>query len=121
MTQGCCRRWSRTPRIHAATAAAQSSVGPGADVEVGQHQFDHRVFEVAAVGDVAVERHGGDAEPVADAGHRERRQALVVEEVAGGGDDVGPVDADPGAGSRPRSRIGGTSRGSGVARGAHRR
>ena len=57
------------------------------DVEVGQHQVDNEAFQVDPVVDVAVQRHGGQGELGGDRTHRQRGQAVAVDDGQGGGGD----------------------------------
>jgi hypothetical protein len=49
------------------------------------------VDQCVLVREVAVQRHPLDAELAAESAHGERAQALVIEELQGGVDDLGPV------------------------------
>ncbi len=65
----------------------------GVDLEPGDEAVDDAFEEVLAAVDVAVERHGLDSEPGAEPAHRQRVDALGVDERDGLRDDALPGQA----------------------------
>ena len=47
----------------------------------GQHEVEHAVEEIVLVGDVVVERHGLEAERLAEVSHRQRLDPAFVGEL----------------------------------------
>ena len=68
-------------------SAFQSPLGAGR-LELADHALDDAVEQVVLVPDVAVERHGVDAELLAEPAHAQRLEAAAVGEVDGGLQDA---------------------------------
>src|ERR1700712_711962 len=58
-------------------------------VHLADDLLDHPIQQRLATGDVAVQRHGLDVEPLPEPPHRQTGPALLVDEGKGGGDDAG--------------------------------
>ena len=65
------------------------------DGDLADDDVDHAVEQVLLAADVGVERHGLDAEILAEPAHADRFDALPIGEVDGGLQDTRPVQRDP--------------------------
>ena len=72
---------------------------------LGVDGVEHQLEQLGLAGDVAVERHRADAEPLRDPPHRRRLEPFGVGELDRGGDD--PLDGQAGLRARARRARGG--------------
>src|SRR4051794_8012348 len=60
----------------------------GVRLSLGNRGVDHRVEQLVLAAEVAVQRHGADAEVVGEAAHAERLEPVAVEQLERGGGDL---------------------------------